>query len=72
MLLFADGKASNTEQRRNAAAVSRLLALLRAHRLIRKVSGTHRYHLSGHGRVIVTTLISARNIGTDKLRKLAA
>jgi hypothetical protein len=72
MLLFADGKASKTEQRRNAAAVSRLLALLRAHRLIRKVSGTHRYHLSGQGRVIVTTLISARDIGTDKLRKLAA
>lgn len=72
LLLFADAKASNAEQRRHAAAVSRLLALLRAHRLIRKVSGTHRYHLSDRGRIIVTTLISVRNIGTDKLMKLAA
>ena len=72
LLLFADTKASKTEQRRHAAAVSRLLALLRAHRLIRKVTGTHRYHLSDRGRTIVTALISVRNIGTDKLMKLAA
>ncbi len=72
LLLFADAKASKIEQRRHATAVSRLLALLRAHRLIRKVTGTHRYHLSDRGRTIVTALISIRNIGTDKLMKLAA
>jgi hypothetical protein len=72
LLLFADAKASNFEQRRHAAAVSRLLALSRAHRLIRKVSGTHRYHLTDRGRTIVTALIYVRNIGTDKLMKLAA
>jgi len=43
-LLFADDTASKHEQRRHAAAISRKLALLRAHRLIRKVPGTHRYH----------------------------
>jgi hypothetical protein len=71
LLLFTDAKAAKTEQRRHATAVSRLLALLRAHRLIRKVSGT-RYHLSDRGRTIVTALISVRNIGMDKLSKLAA
>ena len=72
LLLFADTTASKTEQSRHAAAVSRLLALLRAHRLIRKVQGTHRYHLSDRGRTIVTALISIRNIAADKLMKLAA
>jgi hypothetical protein len=71
-LLFADADASKPEQRRHAAAVSRRLALLRAHRLIKKVHGTHRYHLTSHGRVIVTALITTRNIGTSELMKLAA
>jgi hypothetical protein len=71
-LLFADADASPEQQRRNAAAVSRKLALLRAHGLIRKVAGTHRYHLSAQGRIIVTALITARNASIDALTKLAA
>lgn len=71
-LLYADARAPKSEQRRHAAAVSRQLALLRAHGLIRKVPGTHRYHLSDRGRVIVTALITVRNVGTEELTKLAA
>ena len=52
--------------------MSRKLALLRAHGLIRKVAGTHRYHLSAQGRIIVTALITARNASIDALTKLAA
>jgi hypothetical protein len=40
--LFNDETTSRQEQRRHAAAVTRKLAMLRAHRLIRKVHGTHR------------------------------
>jgi hypothetical protein len=71
-LLFGDQPTSKQEQRRQAAAVSRKLVLLRAHRLIRKVSGTHRYHLTEPGRTILTALITARNTSTDALTKLAA
>jgi hypothetical protein len=70
--LFDDDGASKQEQRRHAAAVPRKLALLHAHRLIRKVPGTHRYHLSRHGRIIVTALIAARNTNANTLTKLAA
>ena len=70
--LFDDDGASKQEQRRHAAAVTRKLALLHAHRLIRKVPGTHRYHLSRHGRIIVTALITARNANANALTKLAA
>jgi hypothetical protein len=71
-LLFADANMPPQDQRRHAAAVSRKLALLRAHGLIRKVTGTHRYHLSAQGRIVVTALITARNASTDALTRLAA
>ena len=72
VLLFDDDSASKQEQRRHAAAVTRKLDLLRAHRLIIKVPGTHRYHLSARGRIIVTALIAARNANAATLTKLAA
>jgi hypothetical protein len=71
-LLFDDETASQQDQRRHAAAVSRKIALLHAHRLIKKVSGTHRYHISAQGRIIVTALIAARNSNASALTKLAA
>jgi hypothetical protein len=71
-LLFGEQPTSQREQRRQAAAVTRKLVLLRAHHLIRRVPGTHRYHLTEQGRTIVTALITARNTSTDMLTKLAA
>jgi len=70
--LFADDRAAKSEQHRHAAAVSRKLAMLRAHRLIKKVPGTHRYHLTDRGRSILTALICARNANANTLTKLAA
>jgi len=70
-LLFARA-APPDEQKRQAAAVTRMLALLRAHRLIRKVPTTHRYHLTIHGRAAITAFIAARNASVDSLTKLAA
>jgi hypothetical protein len=71
-LLFAGADGSKHEQRRHAAAVPRQIALLRAHRLVRKVPGTHRCQLSAKGRVIVAALIALRNVGTEALTGLAA
>ena len=70
--LFDDETTPRQEQRRHAAAVTRKLAMLRAHRLIRKVHGTHRYLLTTQGRVVVTALITARNANSNTLTKLAA
>jgi hypothetical protein len=70
--LFTNAPASKAEQKRQAAAVSRKLLLLRAHHLIRKVPHTHRYHLTKAGRIAVTALIAARNANTQELTKLAA
>jgi hypothetical protein len=70
-LLYPES-ATTVEQRRQAAAVTRKLALLRAHRLIRKVPATHRYVLTAHGRAAISALIAARNASVDSLAKLAA
>ena len=60
------------EQRRRTARVTRLLALLRAHGILRKVTGTHRYQLTPKGRTVVTALLTAREADTEKLTRLAA
>jgi len=70
--LFTVAATSKAEQKRQAAAVSRKLRLMRAHHLIRKVPRTHRYHPTKAGRIIVTALIAARNANTQQLTKLAA
>jgi hypothetical protein len=58
--------------RRQTAAVGRRLLLLRAHRLIAKVSKTHRYTVTDKGRRVITALLAARQASTEKLTALAA
>ena len=48
------------ELRRQSGAISRKLLLLRAHGLIRKIEGTHRYLLTKLGRQTTTALQSTR------------
>jgi len=60
------------ERRRESGRVTRLLGLLRAHGLIRKVTGTHRYLVTPHGRQLLTTLLAAQHASVEQLLKLAA
>ena len=69
--LYSD-PCSKTLQRKQTAAVSRKLALLRAHGLIRKVPGRHLYHVSPKGRQVITALLTARQASIEELTKLAA
>lgn len=52
------------EVRRQSGAMSRKLLLLRAHGLIRKLEGTHRYQLTKLGREAITALQSARLVNS--------
>ena len=60
------------ERRRQSAAITRRLALLRAHALLKKVTGTHRWVLTENGRRVITALLTARHASVDQLTKLAA
>jgi hypothetical protein len=64
--------ATDREERRRAQKVTRHLRLLRAHGLLRKVSGTHRYVMTERGRKIITALLAARQADVEQLTALAA
>jgi hypothetical protein len=67
------GKKSDPKAlKRDAAKVTRILRLLRAHRLVRKLGNTHRYVLTEKGRITLTALLAARQADVDKLTQLAA
>ena len=61
-----------TLHHRQAAAITRRLALLRAHGILQKVSHTHRYQLTKTGQRILTALLAARHCDVDQLTKMAA
>ena len=63
--------ADDGERRRQAARVTRQLALLRAHGLIVKVAHSHRYQLSAQGRRVVTALTTAQSSDVTKLAACA-
>jgi len=60
------------ERKRRMGWMCRRVRLLRAHGLVRKVSGTHRYVLSEKGRTTITALLAARKADVQQLTKLAA
>ena len=70
--LFPNTPTKPQEQRRQASAVSRKLAILRAHGLLEKVCKSHRYRLTEKGRQGLTALLAAANASTSKLTSLAS
>jgi hypothetical protein len=59
-------------QRKAAARVSRKLALLRAHGLVRKVGGTHRYLLTTKGVQLCTAVLHLNQVEIQDVVELAA
>jgi hypothetical protein len=59
------------ERRRQSAAVTRQLRLLRAHGVVQKVAKTHRYLVTEKGRTALTALEAARQADTAKLLQAA-
>ena len=55
------------ERRRQAARVTRKFAMLRAHRLIKKIPHTHRYVLTSEGVTAITALLAARRVPLTRL-----
>jgi hypothetical protein len=71
-LLYTTASKSAQEHRRRSSAISRKLRLLRAHHLIHKVPGTHRYQVTLVGRQIATAVIAASNATVNTLIPKAA
>ena len=61
------GQTDPSARRRASARTTRWLRLLRAHRLIRKVSGTRYYRVTQKGHQAMTTALRLREIDVDTL-----
>jgi hypothetical protein len=59
------------ERRRQAAKITRQLALLKAHGLIKKIAKTHRYQLTAFGRRVTTALLAANAANADQFTTAA-
>ena len=69
-LLYTQPAASPEEQRRRSAAISRRLRLLRAHSVIQKVTGTHRYHVTAAARITLVAVLTAAHASLHQLNNL--
>lgn len=71
-IFFPQSAKTLQETRQRSAWVSRQLRLLRAHGLIRKVTGTYRYHLTVSGRRVITAVLTALRSTVRQLTPMAA
>lgn len=69
-LLFP-GTHDAAQLRRLSGKVTRLLRLFRAHGLIQKIKGTHRYQLTAHARRSLPAFSAARNTSVQALNEIA-
>jgi hypothetical protein len=70
--IFARGAADQREAKSRCAKTSRLIRLLRAHGLLRKIAKTHRYQVTEQGRVALTAIAAARTATIAQLTAIAA
>lgn len=70
-VLFPKSVDDADTKKRQSAAVTRWLQMLRAHHLIQKVPHTHRYQLTARGRVIIAALTAAHTADPAKLQAAA-
>jgi hypothetical protein len=71
-ILYDAPAGSAQDKRRRSARVSRLLRMLRAHGLIKKVTATHRYVLTSKGSDILHAILATHNITLAQLQTATA
>ncbi len=63
---------TSADDRRRSGRISRLLRLLRAHGVVRKIHKTHRYQLTHCGRLLTAALRATRDASVQQLLREAA
>ena len=71
-VFFSQTTDEKKELRRRSACISRKLRLLRAHALITKITGTHRYQLTSTGRKTIVAVLSALRSTVAQLTPVTA
>ena len=70
--LFGDPPTDPEERKRQSAKVGRLIRLLRAHGILKKVPKTHRYQVCAKSRDGLLAILAAASANPEKLTNLAA
>jgi hypothetical protein len=70
-IIYGEAPADEKARRRQSDRVGRLLALLRAHGLIKKVPKTHRYQVTTTGQTKLAAISAARKASVEKLTAAA-
>jgi hypothetical protein len=70
--LFGDPPTDALERKQRSAKTGRLIRLLRAHGILKKVPTTHRYQVCEKSRDGLLAILLARSANTEKLTTLAA
>jgi hypothetical protein len=70
-IIYGTAPADEKSGRRQSNRVGRLLALLRAHGLIKKVPKTHRYQVTASGQTKLAAISAARRASIEKLTAAA-
>jgi DNA-binding IclR family transcriptional regulator len=60
------------DTKKASAHISRLLRILRAHRIIRKSPGCHRYFLTPKGRVLAAAVLQVQVVTLQQVARAAA
>jgi hypothetical protein len=70
--LYSEPAQDDKEKRRRSSRITRLLRILRAHGLLEKIPGTHRYQIAPEARTKIQTLLAIHNANADQLTSNAA
>ncbi len=70
--LYAQGTKDPAERRRRCGRVTRLIQLLRAHRLVAKIPRTRRYRVTAQGELLMSAAIKVKEIHLPKKIRKAA
>jgi hypothetical protein len=71
-IFFPQTTDDKKQLRRRSAWISRKLRLLRAHALITKITGTHRYQLTSTGRKTIVAILTALRSTVAQLTPVTA
>ncbi|MHC5081066.1 MAG: hypothetical protein ACYTHN_18810 [Planctomycetota bacterium] len=71
-LLFDPRPSGPVEARRFSRRVTRVIRLLRAHRLVRKIPRSHRYKTTPRAHEIASLLLATRELTSEQINHLAA
>ncbi|MCI0617517.1 hypothetical protein L0244_31465, partial [bacterium] len=69
-LLFSAPPSSDKEKRQRTARIGRLIRLLRAHHLIKRVPHSYRYLLTPLGKQLTAAIISIHTISMDQIKQI--